>query len=206
MKVQLEELSKRYLYDWIFKSITHTFDSNSSTAITGNNGSGKSTILKIILGIEQPSKGAVSYFIDERKVDTDDSSKLIDFIAPYQSLIEEFSTQEMIDFHFKFKNKNNLLFVDTLLEETNLKKESKKTINNFSSGMKQRLKLILAFSSDSPLLLLDEPTVNLDQQGIDWYRNTIKKLVGKKTIIISSNQLNEYDFCQDQLNILDYKV
>ena len=205
MKIELEGLSKRYLYDWIFKSVSHTFQTNSSTAITGNNGSGKSTILKIILGIEQPSKGAVSYFLEDKKINIEDSSKHIDFIAPYQSLIEEFSTQEMIDFHFKFKTKSDLFSVQELLEQTNLKKESKKNISNFSSGMKQRLKLILAFCSDSPLLLLDEPTVNLDQQGIDWYRETIMKLVGKKTIIISSNQLNEYDFCKHQLNILDYK-
>ena len=205
MKIKLEDLSKRYLYDWIFKSINHTFENNSSTAIIGNNGSGKSTILKIILGIEQPSKGAVSYFLKDSIINSEDSSKNIDFIAPYQNLIEEFSTQEMIEFHFKFKKKNNILSVSQLLEETGLKKETKKNISNFSSGMKQRLKLILAFCSDSPLLLLDEPTVNLDQQGIEWYRDTIKQLIGKKTIIISSNQLNEYDFCQDLLDILLYK-
>ena len=205
MKIKLEGLSKRFLYDWIFKSISHTFETNSSTAIIGNNGSGKSTILKVILGIEQPSKGAVSYFSGNNEVTPENSAKLTDFVAPYQSLIEEFSTKEMIDFHFKFKNKNDLFSIEQLLEETNLKKESKKSINNFSSGMKQRLKLILAFCSDAPLLLLDEPTVNLDQQGIDWYRASIQKLIGQKTIIIASNQLNEYDFCQNQLNILEYK-
>ena len=205
MKIQLEDLSKRFLYDWIFKSISHTFESNSSTAIIGNNGSGKSTILKVILGIEQPSKGAVSCFIGDTNINPEESAKLTDFVAPYQNLIEEFSTQEMIDFHFKFKTKNKILTIDQLLEETNLKKESKKIISNFSSGMKQRLKLILAFCSDAPLLLLDEPTVNLDQQGIDWYRACIQKLKGQKTILVASNQLNEYDFCQNQLNILDYK-
>ena len=71
--------------------------------------------------------------------------------------------------------------------------------------MKQRLKLVLAICSEAPLLLLDEPTTNLDQQGVDWYRELIEKYAMDRSTIIASNVEVDYDFCDATLNILNYK-
>lgn len=80
-----------------------------------------------------------------------------------------------------------------------------KLLRYFSSGMKQRVKLALAFCADTPLLMLDEPTANLDTQGIDWYLQLIEKFAVNRLTLICSNQEHEYSFCQNRLNVLDYK-
>jgi ABC-type multidrug transport system ATPase subunit len=71
--------------------------------------------------------------------------------------------------------------------------------------MKQRVKLALAFCSDTKLLLLDEPSSNLDQQGLDWYLNLASSQCSDRLVIICSNQEQEYSFCQHRINLADYK-
>jgi ABC-type multidrug transport system ATPase subunit len=71
--------------------------------------------------------------------------------------------------------------------------------------MKQRLKLALAFFSQSEVLLLDEPTSNLDDVGINWYIQNITEVLREKLVIICSNTPAEYSFCDFNINIMDYK-
>ena len=118
---------------------------------------------------------------------------------------EEFTLSEMVDFHFKFKTFKPGIDKAALNEILNLKGSDNKMIRYFSSGMKQRLKLALAFCADTPMLMLDEPTSNLDTQGIDWYLNLVEKFSANRLTIICSNQEHEYSFCEQKLNISDYK-
>ena len=92
-----------------------------------------------------------------------------------------------------------------MLKTLALKGAEQKAIKYFSSGMKQRVKLALAVFSDTPLLLLDEPTSNLDEQGIAWYRSLISKYGVNRTLVVCSNQQHEYDYCTHQLQLADYK-
>jgi ABC-type multidrug transport system ATPase subunit len=87
-----------------------------------------------------------------------------------------------------------------------LAKSENKLIKYFSSGMKQRLKLILAFCADTPMLMLDEPTSNLDTQGVDWYLGLVEQFAHNRLTIICSNQEHEYSFCKNKLSIADYKT
>jgi ABC-type multidrug transport system ATPase subunit len=86
-----------------------------------------------------------------------------------------------------------------------MKSSQNKLIKYFSSGMKQRLKLALAFCSDTPILMLDEPTSNLDSQGVDWYLGLVQQYAKDRLTIICSNQAHEYEFCAERLNISDFK-
>ena len=93
-----------------------------------------------------------------------------------------------------------------LIQILNFEKSRHKEIRFFSSGMKQRLKLALSICSNTPILLLDEPTTNLDAQGIAWYRDLMQQFSDKnRLVIVASNIEHDYDFCEKQLNILDYK-
>jgi len=71
--------------------------------------------------------------------------------------------------------------------------------------MRQRTKLALACCTNTPLLLLDEPTSNLDQQGMKWYRSLITNFTADKLVLVGSNQENEYSFCDNLIRITDYK-
>lgn len=92
-----------------------------------------------------------------------------------------------------------------MLTIVGLEKAVNKQIRYFSSGMKQRLKLAQAFFSNTPVLLLDEPTTNLDADGTALYRNLISNYTTNKLVIVSSNVKEEYDFCEEILSIADYK-
>lgn len=204
MNIQLNDLGKRFQYHWIFRQLTLNIPFNSSLAITGNNGSGKSTLLKTIAGITPHNEGITRYTLHSGdQVLTNDLYKHISFVAPYQDLIEELTLKELFEFHNKFKTTS--ISLEQIIETAKLKNIKNKAIRDYSSGMKQRVKLALSFYSDSTCLLLDEPTSNLDQQGINWYRESIETIKDTKTIIISSNMTYEYDFCNKIISIDDFK-
>ncbi len=205
MEVSFRNIGKRYRYEWIFRGVNFTFEAGKKYAILGPNGSGKSTLLKVLSGHLTPSKGKVDFLLEDNKLPIDEVYRKISYAAPYIDLIEEFTLIEAIKFHQEFKSFSNQLSPADLIEILNFEKSKDKPIRFFSSGMKQRLKLVLAICSDSPLLLLDEPTTNLDTQGMNWYRDLIKEYGQKRSIVIASNVELDYDFCEAHLNILDYK-
>jgi len=205
MEVSFHKVGKRYRYEWIFRNVEFTFEAGKKYAILGPNGSGKSTLLKILAGHLSPSKGKVDFSFKGKKVDGDNVYKHISYAAPYIELIEEFTLTEAIQFHQKFKPFINQLTPNDLIEILDFEKSKNKPIRFFSSGMKQRLKLVLSICSEASLLLLDEPTTNLDNQGMDWYRDLVKKYARDRLVIVASNVEKDYDFCDTTLNILDYK-
>lgn len=205
MQITLIDVGKRFNRQWIFKGIDTTFEENKSYALVGNNGSGKSTLLQLIYNYQTISKGQILYEFDQHRLEENDLIHKIAFAAPYLELIEEFSLNEMLRFHFDFLPKLPGTSLHEMITDAGLAGNENKQIRYFSSGMKQRLKLVLALFSDTPLLLLDEPCSNLDEQGIAWYRKIIQEQSGKRTIIIASNQLFEYDFCDTVLNITYFK-
>lgn len=205
MEVSFHNVAKRYRYEWIFRGIDFTFEAGKKYAILGPNGSGKSTLLKVLAGHLSPSKGKVDFLFKNEKLDIDEVYKHISYSAPYIELIEEFTLKEAILFHQKFKPFLEELQVEDLIKILGFEKSKNKPVRYFSSGMKQRLKLVLSICSDSSLLLLDEPTTNLDMQGMEWYRDLVKKYAGNRLTIIASNVEADYDFCDTTLSILDYK-
>ena len=205
MDITVENIGKRYLYEWIFKKINFHFKSATRYAILGTNGSGKSTFLKIISGHLSPSKGTILYQKNDQAIDSDDLYKQVSFAAPYIELIEEFTLIEAIEFHQKFKKFRSNITTNDFLQLIQLEHAASKEIRFFSSGMKQRLKLGLAICSNTSILLLDEPTSNLDEKSIDWYQELLNKFSDKRLILIASNEKRDIQDCEEQLNILDYK-
>ena len=205
MKIKLKNIGKRYRTEWIFKGVDYTFEKGKKYAILGHNGSGKSTFTRILTGHLTPTKGKIKFTIDDQKISVEDIYKYLALAAPYVDVIEEFTLNEAIDFHQKFKPFSPGISQDVILKLLNLKNAENKEIRNFSSGMKQRLKLVLAICSDTPLLFLDEPTTNLDKQGVQWYRDLIQNYSEGKTVIIASNVAEDFDFCDERIEITDFK-
>ena len=205
MKISLEHIGRRFNREWIFRDINYEFESGSSYAILGANGAGKSTLLQVISGSLSSSEGKISYLQADTTVDQEKVFIHLSMAAPYLELIEEFTLTELIDFHFRFKKYRKGLNRKGVIELLGLKNSEFKAIKYFSSGMKQRVKLALAFCSDTSILLLDEPASNLDQQGLEWYQSMASTLSSDRLLIICSNQEQEYSFCNHKLNIADYK-
>ncbi len=205
MLVQLNNISKRYRFEWVFKKIDYTFETHQRYAITGPNGSGKSTLMRVLSGYLSPTKGKVRFKMDNKVLDIDKVYLHINYAAPYIDLIEELTLEEHLLFHQRFKPFLPNLNIKSIIELLAFTKAKNKPIQFFSSGMKQRLKLALAICSQSNILLLDEPTTNLDQQGMEWYQSLVEAYGNDRTIIVASNIETDYAFCNEKINILDYK-
>ena len=199
----LSNLSKTFNRELLFKQLNAALAPNSATAITGRNGSGKSTLLKIIAGLQLPSEGSAVLRINNKAVATEQHYQYLSFAAPYIELIEEYTLQEMLAFYFKLKPLSPVLSLDQLPELLLLPKAKHKEIRSFSSGMKQRLKVGLAFFTEVPLLLLDEPTSHLDEEGKKWFLKNLQR-VQDRTIIIASNEEEEIESCTQRIHISDY--
>lgn len=205
MKISVEAVSKRFLQHSIFRDVSVEFEAAQSYAILGANGSGKSTFLRIIAGMQSASKGTINYSLNGNIIAADEIFQQLSFCAPGMELIEEMTLEEMLEFHFSFKKKQTSLSVAQIIEIIGLTAAKNKFISNFSSGMKQRVKLAQAIFSDTPLLMLDEPCTNLDQNGVEQYRSWVKEYSKNRLLIIASNEEREYDFCQHQIKMEAYK-
>ena len=206
MKIQLANVGKRYNYEWIFRNINYEFTSDSNYVILGANGSGKSTLLQVIAGNLMSSEGSISYRSAQKEVIQENIFSYLSIATPYLDLFEEFTLEESIEFQKKFKSYYKDMDGKQIIDILQLEKAAGKQLKYFSSGMKQRVRLALAIISKTPILLLDEPTSNLDKKGIDWYQRLIQQYSDERLIIVCSNQQEqEYTFCDKQLNIEDYK-
>lgn len=203
MTIRTEGVGKKYGREWIIKGFSYTF-SHSTYAVLGNNGSGKSTLLKLIAGITVPTKGRVNYLLEGKELPQDNWATHAVYVAPYTELIEEFTLNE----HFRFYHRLKPLAVgyDEFLDQTGLEKADKKYVRDFSSGMKQKLKLALALYSQAEVVFLDEPTSNLDHENATWFLRLLDEKKQGKVILLASNIPREYQTCERQIDVSAFKI
>ena len=205
MKIRLTNVGKRFNREWIFRHLDFEFHSQRSFAITGPNGSGKSTLLQIIAGATTFNEGEIEYFLVDKKIEEEKVYANISIAAPYLELVEEMTLTEFLQFHRGLKSWLPGIDSEKIISILNLEQAAQKQIRYFSSGMKQRVKLAQAIFSDVPVVLLDEPTTNFDEEGISLYRNLVNNFCKSRLLIVSSNDKNEYDFCDEVLDMRNYK-
>lgn len=200
MRIILDKISKRFDSGWVFRNIDFNLESGSRLAIKGPNGSGKSTLLSIISAYLSPSEGSVRYHHNKELIDRDRLYRLLAMSAAYGELDEELDASELFKHYSVFKNyqvKNPGEF----LEIADLMQDSDKAVKYYSSGMKQRLALSLTICMDTPLLILDEPGSFLDVNRKNWYRNMINRFCENRTVIIASNDENDFVECNRVLDL-----
>ena len=174
------------------------------------NGSGKSTLLQLLAGNLPATEGQLTYSLNQTFIEPDGWFRQVSIAAPYLELVEELTLDELLTFHQTFKPFKAGLTAEIVADRLLLTHARHKEIKYFSSGMKQRVKLGLAFFSQSPVVILDEPTSNLDRQGTDWYHEQVRQLIDPLTrpnqlLLIGSNQPDEYDFCPNVLDVMQWK-
>lgn len=205
MKINITELSKRYLLTWVFKNISYEFKGPGIYALLGANGSGKSTLMRIIAGIQNPSKGTCNFELNGKVIAPEDVYKYIVYCAPAMEIIEEMTLIEFLEFHFSFKKPINGLSIDEMMELMQLKNHRDQLILEFSSGMKQRIKLAQAFFSDCPFVFVDEPCSNLDTNGVNLYQDWLHKFSKDRIIIVGSNDPREYPGALGTIDLMEFK-
>lgn len=204
MQIELEKISKRYGYQWILRDLDLSISSGLVLGINGLNGSGKSTLVKIISGFLSPSEGKISHSFNGNTIKISEVYKWVSWVAPYLALTDNYTIEEMYKLHSKFKP----MKVDSyrqFIDAIELGGHQNKYIKDFSSGMQQRLQLGLAILSDTPLLLLDEPTSYLDTQSVEWYHKLLQENMNQRTVIIASNDEGDLVECKRNLDVMDFK-
>ncbi len=201
MEVRLQNLGKKFSSRWVFRGLNENIPSGGKCALVGFNGSGKSTLLQIISGARVPTKGTVSYFRSEQEIPLDQAFKHMSYAAPYSDLIEELTLPEFYRFHGKFKAMLEGVDYPAFNEILEYSFRDDQALKSFSSGMKQRIKLAMAFLSENELILLDEPCSNLDRQGRAWYHRLIEKYLGNRTLVIASNDPYEYEMADQDISL-----
>lgn len=205
MEICTEGLGKRFRSDWIFQDLDFRSQSPDTVALLGANGAGKSTLMKILAGLATPSVGRVRLSQGERVVEAVDHAAYCSFTAPYLELPEELSLSQLLDFHFSFRPLLAGVARRDIPELLRLSAASGRSIQEYSSGMKQRVKLGIALLTDVPFLFLDEPLTNLDADGVEWYHELVAAYRKDRFLMVASNRVDEYGFCTRTLQMADYK-
>lgn len=203
MKVELTDISKRYTTSWVLRNISVSFDPGTVSGLSGANGSGKSTLLRIISGFLSPSKGNIKYHHSGKEIPRDEIYSLVSFAAPYISPPRDLTLLEVIRFAGGFRSFRSGLREEDIVEILNLQRSAQERVLNLSSGQAQRLNLALAILTESPLLLLDEPTSYLDEPSKTWFHGLLKEHCQNRCVILASNDPSDFQSVDTILKLDD---
>ena len=216
MTISLSDAGKRFNREWIFRHLTYNFEEGKSYAIIGPNGSGKSTLMQVLSGAMHINEGSLKYEDEpgirrsevrgqKQEIPTEEVYNHVSICAPYLEVVEEMTLKEFLNFHNGFKPFLPGVTIEKIISILSLEKAIHKQIRYYSSGMKQRVKLAQCILSDVPVILLDEPCTNLDESGMELYNQLITDYCKKRMVIVSSNDHHEYAFCQEKINMMNWK-
>lgn len=192
LKVNLDSVGKKYYQQWIFKDLSYDINPGNHVAVIGSNGSGKSTLLKLISGQALPSSGKISFSNSFGPIPYSQIYLHLSWAGPFLDPYPDLTLLEYTNLHFRFKQ---CLLPDKseIISILRFEKHIQKQLRNFSSGMLQRLMVGMALFSKSDLLLLDEPTSNMDTENAAYTLALIKKYLGDRTYVLASNLPREYE-------------
>lgn len=195
-KILFKNVSLKFNTQEIFTNFSVEISAGKIFAITGKNGSGKSTFLKLAGKILKPDSGEINF----------SSNLKVAAVAPEMKIYENLSAIENLKFFAKLREKNlttENIFELGLRTGLDLKKFGNIQVQNFSTGMKQRLKFAILLSVDADIWLLDEPTANLDDEGKNIFYAEIKNgRLAEKIILLATNDNSDIKIC-DEIILLD---
>jgi len=202
----LNNLVKYFGRRLVFNGINASFESGGIYGISGPNGSGKSTLVKIIANLISPTRGKVEHKSINKIVESERLHDYIGFVSPYLFLYDEFTAEENL---INISNIRGIKFnkerSDFLFTQFNLFDRRNDLLRGYSSGMKQRLKFIFAFLHEPQLIILDEPTSNLDNAGKNIVYEMIENEGKKNLVILASNEDSDLQHCKIVLNLEEFK-
>ena len=200
IKLQAQNLTKKFDRKMIFENVNFELTRRSSVAITGRNGSGKSTLIKIIANLLSQSSGELNLFSGDKKVRKEVVYLYIGFVSPYLNLYDEFTGAENLKIASGLRGISNDN-ADAVLKRVGLFERRHDLLKIYSSGMKQRLKIAFAILHNPEILLLDEPTSNLDTEGVGVVDDIAGEYRKDRILIIATNDDHEKSLCDTEINL-----
>ena len=204
MELSIQKLSKAFNQKVIFANLDLEIPTGARLAISGSNGAGKSTLLKILSGGALPNSGRIQYRHRGQSIHEERLFRYVHFVAPYNSVIEELTLPELFAMHHDLGALYQFADYSSWVQRLDYPFKKSAIIKTYSSGMKQRIKLGLTLLDDRPLILLDEPTSNLDAAGKSWFYSLLQQLSADQTLIIATNDDGEKAYCNTEINIEKY--
>ena len=195
ISIHLEKISKRFGRQWIIQDFTDSFTSGEIVGIKGRNGSGKSTLLRMICGQLTPSRGSIRLSIDGKEIPAAERYRHVSWTGPYLEIIEELTILEFLNFHFKLKPLLPGLEISDIPARLELDQVRNRKLTDCSSGMRQRVLLGSALYAATEMLLLDEPTVTLDEEAAEWFHRELNEFRANRLVFVASNDPDDLRDC-----------
>ena len=204
--IQSQNLSKLFGRRLIFKDINFSWEQKGIFGISGPNGSGKSTLVKIVAGLIAPSSGKIIHKNSGGEIIAEKLHNHIGFVSPYLVLYEEFSAWENLKIFAKIRGITfNEEKVIDYLKQFLLENRKNDFVKAYSSGMKQRLKFVFALMHSPDILIFDEPTSNLDEEGKKVVYKIILEEGKNRIVIVASNEMKDLELCNKVIYLEEFK-
>jgi heme exporter protein A len=206
LRIIAEGVEKRFTQRPVFQPVSFEASPGEIIAITGENGAGKTTLLKIIANVLSPTKGMCAWKDGDAKLDHDGIRTIIGYVGPYLELYDELTAIEHVQFVADLKGIEHSadtafeLLTNFGLDPTVAKSDRRSRA--YSSGMKQRVRIAMAFACEPQALLLDEPTSTLDETGTQLVLNAAQQAAANGAIVfIATNDERERAISQREIRI-----
>jgi len=203
MTLSLSGVTKEFNRRSIFRDVSFSLEGGDSLAVTGRNGSGKSTLVKIVCGLLSPTRGTIEYVNDGKSIEGEDVRNHIGLVSPYLQLYDEFSGMENLELLSAIRSDRNLENgrIEEALNDVGLWERRNDFLRTYSSGMKQRLKYAFAVVHRPDILILDEPTSNLDKDGIEMVIRRVSEQQKSGILIVATNDAEEATWCAKKVEL-----
>ncbi len=208
MIIQTHNLTKQYGKQKSVSSLNMNVRRGRIYGLLGRNGAGKSTAMKMLLGLTTPTSGDVTIFGQSMRTNSNEILPHIGSLIEAPGFYPNLTGTENLRIFFQLRNMKRTENIRIALELVGLPYRDKKLFSQYSLGMKQRLAIALAVMHNPKILILDEPINGLDPIGIAEMRSFIRSLCDNygKTILISSHILSEIAMLADDIGIIDKGV
>lgn len=198
MKVEAQNISKSFGDVQALKDLSFTIDSGKSLGLLGRNGAGKTTAIRILLGILPNDTGKVLVNDKERNFE----QKSFGYLPEERGLYLKFTVKSQLLYFaslYGIKKNNALEIIKYWLERFEISEYLNKKVEALSKGNKQKIQLIVAIMHDPDVIILDEPFSGLDPVNVEIFKDVIRELLSKgKTLIFSSHRMADVEeFCDD---------
>ncbi len=202
-KIVATKITQQFNQRTIFKDISFELKSGESIVFVGPNGSGKTTLIRIICQLIRPRGGEVTFYRGDSEIPQDQLYPYLGLVGPYLQLYNNLTALENYRFFAKIRGLEiEISQFKNLMETFGLRGREMDELSSYSSGMLQRVKYVMALIHQPPILILDEPTSNLDDKGTQVVYELMQTQKKDKILIIATNEPEEFRFGEKQIQLV----